>query len=444
MAVDDDDAGRMSRRRRGARRRRPLVALAAAAALTAVLAGCSSDGVADPGGGGGGAGATGDRAGSAGSAGSTTAPGPTTTEAPPEPFTGSVDDFYRVPDPLPPGEPGELVRVQEVARADGRVTVRVMYHSLDARDRDRAVTGTISYPEADPPEGGWPVVAWAHGTTGLSSACAPSRAGAVGPAFGVEGVVASTDYLGLGPVGERHPYLSGISEGRSVIDSVRAARRLPEAGAGTRWVAAGHSQGGHAALFAHELGAAHAPELELLGTAAIAPAAALQETFGPDDQVVPKMVGVMALYGLAADHPEIVPEDYVGPEVEAVDHTIDDGCADQVIAAMAGIPADVFYDHHPLETEPARSVLAENDPGQVAVDAPLLVVSGTADTYVVPARVAFLLEQLCDVGQGTEAVEVDGADHQTVVGEAGQVIGAWFSDRLTGEAAPDACGRAIG
>ena len=65
-------------------------------------------------------------------------------------------------------------------------------------------------------------------------------------------VVAATDYPGLGTPGP-HPYLVGESEGRAVIDSVRAARDLEKVGASTRYAVWGHSQGGQAALFAGEI-----------------------------------------------------------------------------------------------------------------------------------------------------------------------------------------------
>jgi pimeloyl-ACP methyl ester carboxylesterase len=55
-----------------------------------------------------------------------------------------------------------------------------------------------------------------------------------------------------------------------VLDAVRAARGLPGAGAGRSAVVFGHSQGGHAALFAGALAARYAPELDLLGVAAAA------------------------------------------------------------------------------------------------------------------------------------------------------------------------------
>src|SRR5262249_36244164 len=157
--------------------------------------------------------------------------------------------------------------------------------------------------------------------------------GGVAPTFGVQGVGVVTDYIGLGPVGELHPYLSRPSEAHSVIDAVRAARNLAEAGAGTRWLAVGHSQGGHAAISTNELAADYAPELQLLGTISLAPAALFDRTYGPIDEVVVRIVGVMAFYGAAAEHPEIHPEDYVGPAVAAAAHVIDEQCLNDIIGA---------------------------------------------------------------------------------------------------------------
>jgi pimeloyl-ACP methyl ester carboxylesterase len=402
-----------------------------------LLAGCASDDDADPP-----STSTSEDSSSGSTSGSTTGDGTTTTgdvELPEvEEFTGTVDDFYRVPDPLPEGPPGALIRVQPVDEADGFVTVRVMYHSRDAEDVDRAVTGLVTYPEGEPPADGWPVVAWAHGTTGLASICAPSRGGGPPPAFGVDGVRVASDYIGLGPIGERHPYLSGPSEGHSVIDGVRAARQLLEGHVGERWVAAGHSQGGHAALFTNELAEAYAPELELLGTAAVAPAAVFDRTFGPNDQIVPRMVGLLALYGAEAEHPEIDADDYVSDELAAVAGAVDEGCLQDAVDAFLTVPLDRHFDVDPLATEPARSMFLANDPGQVAVDAPLLVVQGLEDALVVPARVDALVEKLCAVGQVAELLSVP-ASHDTVVGQAAAQIEAFFADRFAGEPPVDSC-----
>jgi hypothetical protein len=338
-----------------------------------------------------------------------------------------------------PGDPGDLIRVQEVSATETATTVRIMYHSRDAQDRDRAVTGMLTYPTAPAPEGGWPVVSLANGTVGLASNCALSRRGQPAPTFGVEGVGVVTDYIGLGPVGEIHPYLSKPSEGHSVIDAVRAAGNLEATGAGTSWFAVGHSQGGHGALSAMELGEVYAPELDLLGTVALAPAALFDRRYGGIDDIVSRMVGVMGFYGAAAEHPEIDPADYVGPETAAAAGVIETGCADEVIAAFLPIPAETFYTNDPFTTEPAASILRANDVGSVAVDSPLLLVSGTADDRVVVQRVRDLDAQLCEAGQVTEYLELEGANHGNEYARAAVQIEGWLAARLAGEPAPDTC-----
>jgi hypothetical protein len=360
-----------------------------------------------------------------------------------EEFTGTVDEFYVVPDPLPPGEPGDLIRVQEVAATDSEVTVRVMYHSRDARDRDRAVTGIVTYPTAPAPDGGWPVVSWAHGGVSLASQCAPSRAGLAAPAFGVSGVRVASDYIGLGPVGELSPVLSRPSVGNSVIDAVRAARQLPAAHAGTRWVSIGHSAGGHGALAAHELADSRAPELDHLATVALAPASGFDRTFGPVDEIVTSVVGAAMLYGAPSEHPEIVPEDYAGPGLTALGETIRTGCQpdfEAPVAAARAAEGDAFWRNDPLVTEPARSLLLANDVGNVAADAPVLLASGDADPIVVIDRVRYLYERQCAAGQVVELVEVAGADHGTVLPMTADLVEPWVADRLAGAPASGTCG----
>ena len=113
------------------------------------------------------------------------------------------------------------------------------------------------------------VIAWAHPTRGVVEDCPPSLmpdlAGTIWdlPQMMAEGyVVVATDYPGLGVPGMIHPYLIGVSEARAVLDSVRAARDLPDAGASNRFAVWGHSQGGQASLYSGELAASYAPDLK--------------------------------------------------------------------------------------------------------------------------------------------------------------------------------------
>ena len=412
-------------------RRSPLVALVALVLLMAAT-GCSS----------------GDGSGQAEGAAATTSivtggtEVTTETTAPPaaEVFEGEDADFYVPPDPLPQGQPGDLIRTQVVREGGGRTDLRIMYHSTDAQDQDRAVTGIASHPSASPPAGGWPVVSTAHGTTGIASQCAPSRTGTAPPGWGVDGVWVMTDYVGLGPPGELHPYLSKPAEGNAVIDAVRAVGQVPGSGAGTRWVAVGHSQGGHGALSAMELAADRAPELDLIATVALAPGAMLDRVYGGIDPIVTAILTMMGMVGGAGEHPEIDPADYFTDEALAASDIFETGCLDAITEALIPIAAAGAFTADPRQTEPARSILLANDVGEVAVPGvPLYVASGTRDDRVVIERVQDLFARLCAAGQTTELQVVEGADHGSIIPAVADQVTMFLQAALAGEEPVDSC-----
>jgi pimeloyl-ACP methyl ester carboxylesterase len=355
-----------------------------------------------------------------------------------EVFTGSVADFYQVPDPLVPGPPGELIRVQTITSTAAATTMRIMYHSVDGAGRDRAVTGKITFPTASPPPGGWPVMSLANGTVGLAPQCAPSRGSGSLYDFGIGGVSVASDYIGEGPIGEVQAYLSRPSEGHSVLDAVRAARNLAEAHAGSRFVVLGGSQGGHGALSANELAQSYAPELDLLGTVSLAPAAMFDRTYGPLDEAVTRVVTAMGMVGLSTEHPEIDLADYANAAGLAAFAQMKTECRNDIITTVLGVEGGIFT-NDPRTTEPARSIMLANDVGHVAAPSPVLLVQGTEDWTVSPLRTADLFDRMCDAGQVTEYLSVPGADHDTVTSMAIDQIEAWLAARFAGDTAPDSC-----
>ncbi|MDQ2677609.1 MAG: lipase family protein [Actinomycetota bacterium] len=374
--------------------------------------------------------------------------------AEPERFDGSLEDFYRVPDPLPEGGPGTVIRTMPVEPPDEASdeastdaptdtsaqtsALRIMYVTTDAAGDDRAATGVVHVPRAAAPEEGWPVVAWAHGTSGLASQCAPSRSGGPPPDYGIEGVHVSPDYLGLGPEGELHPYLSSIGEGHAVIDSVAAVRSLPETHAGDEWVVVGVSQGGHAALVTNEMAADRLPDAELVGAAALAPGAELSTNYGDELQI--RVITTMALVGAAAEDDTIVLEEFLGPDALAASAAIETGCVSDIIDAMLPVAAaDDYFIKEPRTDAVGKAWLERNDPGKVVGAAPLLLVQGGADILVLPARTAALRERLCGIGQPVDMLEVPTADHDSVVEQSLTEVGAWLRARLDGEPAVDEC-----
>lgn len=419
----------------GWRGRRSLaVAAVGLLALVPTLAACSSDGD----------GASSDPSPTTAPAG---ADGATTTSTaagddrpieagPVEVFEGTVDEFYEVPDPLPAGERGQLIRTQVLDDApEGQVGLRVMYRSEDVTGRARAVTGVIYYPEAAPPEGGWPIVAYAHGTTGIASQCAPSRIPLQPKSFGVEGVHVATDYIGLGPVGEIHSYLSASAEGNAMIDSVRAAQQIAEANTGDRWVIIGHSQGGHGALVTMDR-ADELPDLELLGTVALAPGAEFTKSFGDEVQI--RIITTMVMLGSVDEWPDFEPSDYLSPSALDAAEIVHTACLGDIIDTMIGPAAgDDFYIKEPTDG-PALEFMEANDPTPEASDAPLLLMTGTADIIVVPDRVRSLRDRLCSIGQVLEYGELEGVDHGSE-GAAAPKVEQWLADRLAGKPAPNSC-----
>ncbi|HIE1082353.1 alpha/beta fold hydrolase [Acinetobacter baumannii] len=156
------------------------------------------------------------------------------------------------------------------------------YKMLGQSGQEVQATSLVFTPNTPPPVGGWPIVVWAHGTTGVADVCAPSKAALadstkdlISKLLAAGYVVVAPDYEGLGTPGI-HPFLNVKSEAFSITDAVVAARNyLSQRNLLTskKWVTVGHSQGGHAALGAAQY--ASRAQLDYKGTVAVAPASNL-------------------------------------------------------------------------------------------------------------------------------------------------------------------------
>ena len=172
---------------------------------------------------------------------------------------------------------GTLIAAQPAGTAPpGMRAWRIHYWTTNERRQPVRVTGMVIAPDA-PANGPRRVIAWTHGLVGIARRCAPSTGDGnftvipgLQDAIGRGYTVVAPDYPGLGSDGV-HPVLVGESEGRSTLDAVRAARGIPAANAGTRFVVWGESQGGHAALWTGQIWRSYAPDLQLAGITAIVP-----------------------------------------------------------------------------------------------------------------------------------------------------------------------------
>ena len=116
------------------------------------------------------------------------------------------------------------------------------------------------------------------------------------------------------------------------------ARALSGSGAGDRVLVAGHSQGGQSALFAGELAASYAPELDVLGVAAAAPAADVEQIL-PLAGSISGGAGYLAMgiQGFHAAYPDADPAAVLSPDAEAKSEAATTQCSGEVMDAFQGI-----------------------------------------------------------------------------------------------------------
>jgi acetyl esterase/lipase len=350
------------------------------------------------------------------------------------------------------GPPGSVIRDEPMgASPPGGIAHRMLYRSTTPEGKPIAVSGVIIIPPGVAPSGGWPIVAWAHPTTGIVPRCAPSLATFIfqqiagsRPLTERGFAIAATDYPGLGTPGP-HPYLVGLSEARAVIDSVRAARTFPGM-SNHRYAVWGHSQGGQAALFTGMISKDYAPELELLGLAAAAPATDLAtlmtddlNTTGGRNLTAMTVWSWSRVYNAAMDS-------VVAPAVMPVVDRLAEECIespfDILIRARTAAPlAQEFLTvKNPAETEPWHSLLVRNTPGLLPRSVPVFLAQGTSDGLVRPAVTMDYMKRLCRAGSRVRMLTLPGVSHGFAGAKSADEAVAWISDRFAGRPAPNDCG----
>lgn len=156
-----------------------------------------------------------------------------------------------------PAAPGTLIQQVPLAKPlwvnAAASAYRFLYSTSNQHGPHATSTAEVFLPKGTPPKGGWPVIAWAHGTVGLGDNCTPSAQPAAARQQAYLGhwldqgyAVVGTDYAGLGTPGLMS-YLNGKVEAHNLVDSVRAARQLGQP-LSNRWALVGQSQGAGAAM----------------------------------------------------------------------------------------------------------------------------------------------------------------------------------------------------
>ncbi|MFI5509959.1 lipase family protein [Mycobacterium sp. NPDC051804] len=324
----------------------------------------------------------------------------------------------------------------------------VVFRSVSGIDGTlRDVSGSVFVPPGPPPTGGWPLIAYGHGTTGLSPDCGPS---AFPDLLGYDSVVASLvalgfvvsvpDFEGLGQPGV-HPFLEPRTAAFNMIDAVRAARNVvPDTS--TRWFAVGVSQGGQASWAANELAGEYGDGLQFLGSTSQSPFADLSNmpelASGGWLTRAQQVLLPLLVEGLKRTHPGIDPTDYLHGALEA-NKQLFLACTGPAIeesrAVVVGVADSVPTS--PAATDSLRKALADYAVPQRPASGPMLVITGSEDDVVRPQWVTSAVEEACKLGDTVEFVIRDGETQYNL--DAGPRVAAWLQERLVGAAPVNTC-----
>jgi alpha-beta hydrolase superfamily lysophospholipase len=360
--------------------------------------------------------------------------------------------FYEQPDPMPNGPPGTILRSEAISRPPaGSKAFRILYLSRGVSGRPAALSALVLVPLRPAPVTGRNVVALTHGTVGVARSCAVSSGRSFFPhldgfaRFMRAGyAVVLPDYEGLGTRGP-HPYLVGPATAHATLDAVRATRLFKPAEASARFIAWGVGQGGHAALFTGEVADTYAPELELAGVAAGAPASDLRRLLRTNNHTA--YGRVLSAYMLATwshVYPRLRLDRILSRPARGVVAQVATLClpADHssLKAALGDQSVQLTYrSRQPWDTQPWRRLLERNSPGATAIPVPVIITQGADDKVVRPALTARFVRHLCRLGSTVQYRPSRGVAHVDLGEKTAPYVSKWIVGRFAGRSARSSC-----
>lgn len=336
----------------------------------------------------------------------------------------------------------------------------------------------------DTPVSGAPAIVVAHGTAGQGPACAPSKdkfsgssnpyAAMIFPLVGSGYPVIVPDYAGYAGYGANgNPpsgYAMSADVGRSVLDGLRALRRLAPGLSSDKSIIVGHSQGGHSALSA--LALAESYGVDVTGVVTYAPLWFNQATWGAlllvaqqypiADNTLATSVGVWYHYSHAEllDGPGRGLEIFAESKRAAIKEFFDTTCSGNTerIKELGTLATDLYTREFTGSIRYAAALgssCADGDDvckkwvARYAADrprlagkaktVPQLVLYGTADTTIPPGRAMCAFDRLRSDGAAASICVDTGMDHGSIVGARSAYVNDWIANVAIGAAAPAPC-----
>ncbi|MFH7812117.1 MULTISPECIES: lipase family protein [Acetobacter] len=292
------------------------------------------------------------------------------------------------------------------------------------------VTGVVIYPAGPAPQGGWPIVAWAHGTVGVARSCAPSLnpRSARDQTYLSEWLrrgfaIVATDYQGLGSDGT-HPYLNARAEAYSVLDGVKAALAgLPDLS--NTIMIVGQSQGAGAAFASAGYAPAYAPALHVRGVVATGIPYMSPEVIKvvlhakPQNSAsgIDPVVAYALLIGAseAGLNPAFKPEQAFTPRAMPTFHAASEICARPLMARIKTEELTRANAFEPTLLQAMAPAFKGMLFPTLRLDVPLFVGIGMTDRDVAPQGQLMLVKDACKAGTVVQAHLYKGQDHSQAV-----------------------------
>jgi len=353
---------------------------------------------------------------------------------------GGVSEFYAFEGELPE-TPGTIPRSEPLderqALRGAADNVRLLYTSTEGLGGSAitAVSGVLYLPRGDAPEGGWPLMAWTHGTVGIADICAPSWDGRqqqdmdyLNFWLGQGVAVVASDYQGLGTPGT-HPYLATRPAAYSNLDIIRAVQ-----GAGypvsSGVVVIGQSQGAGAAVATASYAPDYAPDVDIRGVVAtgvpyFSPAAlvALNESRPPDQPDPMLAYNFLAMTLAEQIEPGFLMREYVSDEAWPIVSMVTNACHKEMRARTetAGLSYNRAFKQTPSDV--LGRVFAQMGFPDMSIAAPIFLGTGARDRDTPQHMQAAFMRDACAAGTVVGAHLYTELDHKQVVpGSTGESL----------------------
>lgn len=358
------------------------------------------------------------------------------------PRTLPLSKFYETPEPLPAGKPGELIRSEQAYEyhlSYEASTFRILYHSLSAHGKDVAVSGVVLVPDGAPPDGGWPVIAWAHDFVGSARQCAPSMLKNLneGPLLSMYAslgyAVVASDYAGLG-TSFPHAVFDTRSNALDLIYSIPAARKaLPQLG--KKWVVVGYSRGANVSLGVAEA-VSEIGDANYLGAVGLAGLAEPEDMFTWFANGAERTTMVFLAHGVKTVFPEFRIEEILTEEAMPLYRSISNVCE---VRQGPAVPQTELVKPGWETNSLVRRFWERNSLGRKPAHGPILIISGESDTTVPEEMTARVVSQLCERKDRVLFVKYPALNASGVLGNSVSEQISWIKARFSGLPAPGNC-----